>query len=126
MLDLLATVLLTPLTCCDSSLSPSLSVSQVVCQLGDLVCDCSVIYFLDKCGAMCVAVAASVITSVTAVSVGGCVVCWPWTFTLQILSFRFVGFFKRGGGVLRILPRMTLFFRAESDIKRLSELLGVL
>ncbi|KAF3841105.1 hypothetical protein F7725_006967, partial [Dissostichus mawsoni] len=46
---------------------------KVVCQLGDLVCDCSVIYFLDDCGTMCVAVAARVITSVTAVSVGGCV-----------------------------------------------------
>lgn len=86
-------------------LCDSLSVSQVVCQLGDLVCDCSVIYFLDKCGTMCIAVAARVITSVTAVSIGGCVVCWPWTFTLQIL---FLGFFN-GGGVLRMLPRMRFF-----------------
>lgn len=65
---------------------------------------------------MCIAVAARVITSVTAVSIGGCVVCWPWTFTLQIL---FLGFFN-GGGVLRMLPRMRFFFRAVLDFKRLS------
>lgn len=87
----ICTLLLTPLILCDSSLF----VSQVVCQLGDLVCDCSVIYFLDDCGTMCVAVAARVITSVTAVGVGGCVVCWPWTFVIQILSLHF---FKWGWG----------------------------
>lgn len=75
---------LTPLILCDPL---SLSLSQVVCQLGDLVCDCSVIYFPDKCGTMRVA---SVITS--AVSIGGRVVCWPWTFPLQMLLF--VCFFK--------------------------------
>lgn len=49
----------------------------MACQRGDLVCDCSVIYFPDKCGSTYVAVAASVIPSVTGVSIGGRVVCWP-------------------------------------------------
>lgn len=91
----------------------SLSVSQVECQLGDLVCDCSVIYFLDKCGTMRVAVAASVITSVTAVSIGGCVVCWPWTFTLD--SFVFL----MGDGVLRMLSRITFFLERCWTVKSL-------
>lgn len=73
-------VLWPPLPLCD----PSLSVSQVVCQLGDLVWDGGVIYFLDNSGPTCVTVAANVLTSVTAVSIGGCVLCWLWTFTLQI------------------------------------------
>ncbi|KAA8586704.1 hypothetical protein FQN60_000540 [Etheostoma spectabile] len=73
---------------------------KVVSQLEDLVCDRNVIYFLDKCGTMCAAVAASVITSVTAVSIGECVVCWPWT----LFDF-FLFLFLKWGRVLRILPR---------------------
>lgn len=76
-------------------LSLSVCLLQVVCQLGGLICDCSVIYFPDKCGSMCVMVAARVMTSVTAVGggLGGCVVRWLWTFTPFIYIFLLFGWF---------------------------------
>lgn len=58
---------------------------------------CSVIYFLDKCEASCVAVA---------VSTGGCVVCWLWTVSLQLFYLGDFFFLNHGGGILRMLPRM--------------------
>lgn len=75
----------------------------MVCQLGDLVCDCSVFYFLDKRDTVCVAVAAGVITLVTAVSVGGCAVHWP------VLTSDVFLFLMGGGGVLRMLPRNAIY-----------------
>lgn len=84
----------------------SLSFSQVVCQLGDLVCDCSVIYFLDKCETVCVAVAARVITSVTAVGIAGCIVCWSDHTSDLILLLLLISFFNRVRLVLILLPRM--------------------
>lgn len=64
----------------------------MVCQLGDLVCDCSVIYFPDKRETVCVAAAASVMTSVAAVSVGGCAVRWP-VHTPDVTLFFYLGGF---------------------------------
>lgn len=62
----------------------------MVCQLGDLVCDCSVIYFPDKRGTVCVAGAASVLKPMTALNTRWmCLLCWPWTLTRQILFFFF-------------------------------------
>lgn len=73
-------------------------VAEVVRQLGDLVCDCSVISFLDKREPVCAAVAAPVITSVTAVSTVVDVSC-VGLFTLQMLLFFGLsfGFFKKTG-----------------------------
>ncbi|CAI5643013.1 unnamed protein product [Oreochromis niloticus] len=82
---------------------------KVVCQLGDLVCDCSVIYFLDKCETVCVAVAARVITSVTAVGIAGCIVCWSdhtSDLLLLLLLLLLILFFNRVRLVLILLPRM--------------------
>lgn len=86
---------------------------------GHLTRDCSVIYFLDKYETSCVAV-----------SPGGCVLSWLWTFTLQLFLVR--GFFLiMVGGILRMLPRIIyiqyiyIFFRAlnvswdsSEDVKR--------
>lgn len=70
--------------------------------------DCNVIYLLDKYEASYVAVA---------VSPGGCVLSWLWTFTLQL--FLVWGFFLiMVGGILRMFPRIIyiqyiyIFFRA--------------
>ncbi|XP_039474791.1 janus kinase and microtubule-interacting protein 2 isoform X2 [Oreochromis aureus] len=82
---------------------------KVVCQLGDLVCDCSVIYFLDKCETVCVAVAARVITSETAVGIAGCIVCWSdhtSDLLLLLLLLLLILFFNRVRLVLILLPRM--------------------
>lgn len=60
----------------------------MVLHQGHLTRDCSVIYLLDKYETSCVAVA---------VSPGGCVLSWLWTFTLQ-LFFVWGFFFNHGGG----------------------------
>lgn len=72
----------------------------MVCHQGHLTRDCSVIYFLDKYETSCVAMA---------VSTGGCVVSWLWTFTLQLFLFRGF-FFNHGGWILRMLPRIIYIY----------------
>lgn len=61
----------------------SVSVTQVLCQCGDLACDCSVIYFLDKHGSV-----ASRVKPVTALNVSWtCLLCWDIHTSDVIVSF---------------------------------------
>ncbi|XP_034538707.1 janus kinase and microtubule-interacting protein 2 isoform X1 [Notolabrus celidotus] len=89
----------------------------VVCQLGDLVSDCSVISFLVWCGATCMAVAAGVRASVAAVSVGGCVVL---AVDVLLLFFGLIG----GSGFSGYCPGGFVFFNTALDF--LSKQLGKL